>query len=148
MDYDAIRAGMQEAIPFNSHVGLQIAEIGQGVGVVKLPDRSELRNHVGSQHAGALFAAGEAASGAALVGTFAEHLGDIAPLAQSAEIKYVKVAQGAVTATGKLDSDPSELLKAFDADGEVRFCVDVTLANAHGDTVAEMSVNWTVKTSS
>ena len=87
MDYDAIRAGMQDAIPFNSHVGLQIAEVGQGVGVVKLPDRSETRNHVGSQHAGALFAAGEAASGAAFVGAFSERLGDITPLAQSAQIR-------------------------------------------------------------
>lgn len=146
MDYDAIRAGMQDAIPFNSHVGLQITEIGQGVGVVKLPDRSELRNHVGSQHAGALFAAGEAASGAAFVGAFADRLGDITPLAQSATIKYVKVAQGTITATGKLDNDPVEILEAFEEDGDVRFCVDVTLTNAHGDAVAEMSVNWSVKT--
>lgn len=145
MDYDAIRAGMQDAIPFNSHVGLEIVEIGQGVGRVRLPDRSELRNHVGSQHAGALFAAGEAASGAAFVGTFGDHLGEITPLAQSADIRYVKVAQGTITATGKLDSDPAEVLEAFEEDGDVRFCVDVTLTNAHGDTVAEMSVNWSVK---
>ena len=147
MDYDAIRGGLQQAVPFNSHLGLEIAEVGSGVGVVKLPDRSELRNHVGSQHAGALFAAGEAASGAAFVGAFAELLGDITPLVQDATIAYRKRAQGTVTATGKVSAESAELLAALDQDGAVRFCVDVDLANAHGDTVAEMTVNWHVRKS-
>ena len=145
MDYDAIRGGLQEAVPFNTHVGLQIAEVGPGVGVVKLPDRSELRNHVGSQHAGALFAAGEAASGAAFVGAFADRLGDITPLAQSADIRYRELARGTITATGTLAADPGELVAALDGEGSVKFCVDVDLTNAHGDTVADMTVNWTVK---
>jgi acyl-coenzyme A thioesterase PaaI-like protein len=147
MDYDAIRAGMQDAIPFNSHVGLQIADVGQGVGVVRLPDRSELRNHVGSQHAGALFAAGEAASGAAFVGAFAERLGEITPLAQGAQIRYRKLAQGTITATGTLDDEPDKLLARLESEGEVRFSVDVVLKNAHEETVAEMTVNWSVKKS-
>jgi acyl-coenzyme A thioesterase PaaI-like protein len=147
MDYDAIRAGMQDAIPFNTHVGLEIAEVGQGVGVVTLPDRSELRNHVGSQHAGALFAAGEAASGAAFVGAFAEHLGAITPLAQGAQIDYRRPAQGTITATGTLDDEPAKLLRALEDDGQVKFSVDVVLTDAQADTVAEMSVNWSVKQS-
>ena len=53
MDYEAIRAGMAQAIPFNTHVGLEVVELGPGRGVIRLPDRAELRNHVGSQHAGA-----------------------------------------------------------------------------------------------
>ena len=145
MDYDAIRGGLQQAVPFNTHLGLEIAEVGQGVGVVKLPDRSELRNHVGSQHAGALFAAGEAASGAAFVGTFAERLESITPLVRNAEIAYRERAQGAITATGRLGTEPDELLADLDDTGSVDFVVDVELANAHGDTVAEMSVQWTVK---
>lgn len=145
MDYDAIRGGLQEAVPFNSHLGLEIQEVGAGVGVVKLPDRSELRNHVGTQHAGALFAAGEAASGAAFVGTFAERLGDITPLVRNAEIAYRKPGQGAITATGRLGNEPDELLADLDDAGKVEFVVDVELTNAHGDCVAEMSVQWSVK---
>ena len=145
MDYDAIRGGLQQAVPFNSHLGLEIQEVGAGVGIVKLPDLSELRNHVGTQHAGALFAAGEAASGAAFVGTFAERLGDITPLVRSAEITYRKPGQGAITATGKLGGDPGELLTDLDDAGKVDFVVEVALTNAHGDTVAEMSVQWSVK---
>ena len=145
MDYDAIRGGLQQAVPFNTHLGLEIAEVGQGVGVVKLPDRSELRNHVGSQHAGALFAAGEAASGAAFVGTFAERLEAITPLVRNAEITYRQRAQGAIRAVGRLGTEPDELLADLDDTGSVDFVVDVELANAHGDTVAEMSVQWNVK---
>ena len=48
-------------------------------GVVKLPDMANLHNHVGSQHAGALFSAGEAASGAAFVGAFVEVMGGSHP---------------------------------------------------------------------
>ena len=62
--------------------------------MVVLPQEDHLHNHVGSQHAGALFSAGEAASGAAFVGAFAEHMGDITPLARNAEISYLKLAKG------------------------------------------------------
>lgn len=148
MDYEALRAALQNAVPFNTHVGLVIAEIGEGAGVVRLPDTAATRNHVGSQHAGALFAAGEAASGAAFVGAFAERLGDITPLAEEATITYRKVAQGTITARGELSEPGSELLGKLDDEGGVRFCVDVVLSNAHGDCVAEMSVNWNVRVKS
>jgi acyl-coenzyme A thioesterase PaaI-like protein len=144
MDYDAIRGGLQEAVPFNAHVGLEVAEVGPGTGIVRLPDRDELRNHVGSQHAGALFAAGEAASGAAFVGGFADRLGDITPLAQNAEITYRKLARGVITARGTLDDDAEALLTELDEEGQVRFRVDVALEDADGELVAEMAVNWTV----
>jgi acyl-coenzyme A thioesterase PaaI-like protein len=148
MDYDAIRAGLEAAIPYNVHLGLEVAEVAPGRGVVRLPDRPEIRNHVGSQHAGALFSAGEAASGAAFVGAFAERLGDLTPLAEGADIAYRKLAQGVITATGRLDTDAEELLAALDEDGVVRFAVEVELANALGDVVAEMNVRWHVRVNS
>ena len=147
MDYDAIRGGLQQAVPFNTHLGLEITEVAAGVGVVTLLDRAELLNHVGSQHAGALFAAGEAASGAAFVGAFAERLGDITPLVRDANITYKKPALGKITATGRTSQEDAELLAALDEDGAVSFCVDVTLANAKDETVAEMTVNWNVRKS-
>jgi acyl-coenzyme A thioesterase PaaI-like protein len=145
VDYEAIRAGMASAIPFNTHVGLEVVELAPGRGVVRLPDRAELRNHVGSQHAGALFAAGEAASGGALLGSFADRLSDITPLAEGAEIAYRKIARGTITATGTLSADPDALLDELDEEGTVRFTVDVDLANGAGDTVAQMSVRWYVR---
>jgi acyl-coenzyme A thioesterase PaaI-like protein len=145
MDYEAMRAGLEAAIPYNVHLGLQVAEVAPGRGVVRLPDRPEIRNHVGSQHAGALFSAGEAASGAAFVGGFAERLGDVTPLAEGADITYRKLAQGTITATARLDTPAEELLAKLDDEGVVRFAVGVELANAQGDLVAEMTVRWHVR---
>ena len=144
MDYDAIRGGLEQAIPFNRHIGLEVAEVAPSRGVVRLPDRDELRNHVGSQHAGALFGAGEAASGAAFVGGFVERLGEITPLAQDAHIAYRRIAEGVITATGTLSSDRDELLQTLDADGKVSFEVDVELTDAAGEVVATMQVRWHV----
>jgi len=145
MDYEAIRAGLEAAIPYNVHLGLQVAEVAPGRGVVRLPDRPEIRNHVGSQHAGALFSAGEAASGAAFVGAFVDRLGDVTPLAEGADITYRKLAQGTITATARLDTPADELLAKLEDEGVVRFAVGVELANAMGDLVAEMTVRWHVR---
>ena len=147
MDYEAVRAGLQEAIPFNRHIGLEVVEVADGRGVVQLPDSESLHNHVGSQHAGALFSAGEAASGAAFVGAFAEHMGGITPLARRAEISYPKLAKGPITATGTLGEEKSALLERLDADGKVEFQVKVDLTGADGATVARMSVDWHVRRS-
>ena len=145
MDYEAIRGGLQSAIPFNAHLGLEVLEIGDGRAVVRLPDRDELRNHVGSQHAGALFGAGEAASGGAFVGAFVERLGEITPLARGADIAYRQIAEGPITATATLSAAAAELMGTLDQQGKVEFAVEVELANDDGDLVATMTVRWHVK---
>jgi acyl-coenzyme A thioesterase PaaI-like protein len=145
LDFEPIRAGMEQAIPYNRHVGLTVAEVAEGRGVVTLPAGEHLHNHVGSQHAGALFSAGEAASGAAFVGAFAEHLGAVTPLARTAEIAYLKPAKGPITATGELQGAKDELLSRLESDGKVEFPVKVDLTNEEGTTVAEMTVHWHVR---
>ena len=59
VDFDAIAKGMAMAVPFAGFLGLEITEVGPGEATVVLPRRQELNNHVGSQHAGALFTAAE-----------------------------------------------------------------------------------------
>lgn len=145
MDYEAVRAGLATAIPFNTHVGLEFVEVAEGRGVVRLPDAEHLHNHVGSQHAGALFAAAEAASGGAFVGAFAERMGEITPLARSAEIEYLKLARGPITAAATLSGDRGELLERLDSDGRIEFPVEVSMADADGTEVATMTVRWHVR---
>jgi acyl-coenzyme A thioesterase PaaI-like protein len=145
MDYEAVRQGLEQAIPYNRYLGLEVGEVGDGRGVVRLPADERLHNHVGSQHAGALFSAGEAASGAAFVGAFAERMGEITPLARTAEISYLKLARGPITATGKLGEGKDALLARLDGDGKVEFPVEVELSDAEGKTVASMTVNWHVR---
>jgi acyl-coenzyme A thioesterase PaaI-like protein len=145
LDYEAMRAGLDGAIPFNRHLGLTVEEVGPGRGVVTLPDEDHLHNHVGTQHAGGLFAAGEAASGGAFMGAFVEHLGTITPLAKSASISYRKLARGPITAVGTLSADVSELLASLEADGRVEFPIAVELTDGDGVVVAEMTVQWHVR---
>ena len=144
MDYEAVREGMSAAIPFNRHLGLEIIELGPGGATVRLPEAEHLLNHVGSQHAGGLFAAAEAASGGAFVGGFAERLGELTPLASAASIEYLKLATGPIEARAELPGT-DELLATLDAEGKVSFPVDVTLRNFEGETVATATVQWHVR---
>jgi acyl-coenzyme A thioesterase PaaI-like protein len=145
MDFEALRAGLGGAIPYNGHLGLELVEVGPGRGVVKLPDSAELHNHVGTQHAGGLFSAGEFASGGAFMGAFAEHLAELTPLARSAQIDYLKLARGEITATGTLGGDADDLLAGLEADGRVEFPIEVELTDGDGQVVAAMTVNWHVR---
>ncbi len=143
--FEAIAAGMTQAVPFAGHLGLEVTEVAEGEAVVVLPERVELTNHVGSQHAGALFTVAETASGAAFVGAFAQRMGEVTPLARSAEISYVKVAKGPIEARAKLGVEPAEALATLDADGKVVFPCEIELTDASGDRVATASVQWHVR---
>jgi len=144
-DFDAIAEGMTQAVPFAAFLGLEITEVSAGEAVVLLPQRAELTNHVGSQHAGALFTVAEAASGAAFVGAFAERLGEITPLARRAEISYEKIAKGPIEARSKLSVPAAEALATLDAEGKVEFPCEIELVDGSGTLVATATVGWHVR---
>ena len=145
IDFDAIAKGMAVAVPYIAHMGIEVTEMSEGEATAVLPDRPELHNHVGSQHAGALFGVAETASGAAFVGAFAIRMGDVTPLARSAEISYVKVARGRVEAKAKLGVPAAEALATLDKDGRVDFSVEVEMTDGEGETVATATVDWNVR---
>jgi uncharacterized protein (TIGR00369 family) len=144
-DFDLIAKGMSQVVPFVGFLDLRIETIAAGEATVVLPDKAELKNHVGSQHAGALFTAAETASGAAFVGAFAERMGEVRPLARSAEISYEKIAQGEVTAHARLGVPAAEALATLDNDGVVQFPCEIELSDANGATVATATVRWHVR---
>ncbi|MBA3866006.1 MAG: DUF4442 domain-containing protein [Solirubrobacterales bacterium] len=145
VDFDAIAKGMAMAVPFVGYLGIEIEEISAGEATVVLPRRNELTNHVGSQHAGALFTVAETASGAAFVAAFAVRMGDVTPLARSAEIEFLKIASGAITASAKLGVDAAEALAILDAEGKVEFPCEVELSDKSGTVVATATVGWHVR---
>jgi uncharacterized protein (TIGR00369 family) len=144
-DFDLIAKGMSEAVPFAKFLNLEIAEVGASEATVVLPERPELVNHVGSQHAGALFTVAETASGAAFVGAFAERMGDVVPLARRAEISYDKIANGPITARARLGMPAADALAKLDAEGKVEFPCEVELSDAEGNAVAVATVGWHVR---
>jgi len=144
-DFDAIAQGLTQAVPFPAHLGVEIVSVGPGEAVARLPERAELTNHVGSQHAGALFTVAETASGAAFVGAFVERLGEVTPLARSAEISYTKIAKGPIEAKARLGVPAADALATLDADGKVVFPCEIELTDAAGNQVATATVHWHVR---
>jgi acyl-coenzyme A thioesterase PaaI-like protein len=144
-DFDAIAAGMTQAIPFAGLLGVKVTSLVEGEAVALLPERQDLTNHVGSQHAGALFTVAETASGAAFVGAFAERMADVTPLARSADIAYEKIAKGPIEATATLGMPKEEALATLDREGKVEFPCEVVLTDADGTRVATATVGWHVR---
>ena len=94
MSFEAIRARLTAGVPFAAHCGVSLDKLDRGSATATLPFRKAGLNHIGTQHAGALFAVGEAASGAAMAGLFADVLGRVRPVAGEATIRYLKPAKG------------------------------------------------------
>jgi uncharacterized protein (TIGR00369 family) len=143
--FEAIAQGMTQAVPFAGYLGLEVTEVREGEALVVLPERPELTNHVGSQHAGALFTAAEAASGAAFVAAFVERMAEVTPLARSADINYEKIAKGPITARAKLGIGKDEALATLDREGKVEFPCAIVLTDADGTQVASATVRWHVR---
>ena len=144
-DYDAIAKGMTQAVPFAGFLGVEVTSLAEGEATALLPERDELKNHVSSQHAGALFTVAETASGAAFVGAFAERMGDVTPLAREAEIAYEKIAKGPIEARATLAMPKEEALATLDREGKVEFPCEVVLTDADGNRVATATVGWHVR---
>jgi uncharacterized protein (TIGR00369 family) len=144
-DFEAIAAGMTQAVPFAGFLGVEVTSLAEGEAVALLPEREELKNHVGSQHAGALFSVAETASGAAFVGAFAERMGEITPLARGADIAYEKIARGPIEASATLGLPKDEALATLDRDGKVEFPCEVVLTDGDGTQVASATIRWHVR---
>lgn len=143
--YDVIKAQLGAAVPFAQHAGVVLTEVGDGTATARLEQTADTINHIGSQHAGALFTLGETVSGAAMAGAIAPVLMQARPLVPSATIAYSKVAKGTITATARTSEPGADLLERLRAEGRAAFEVTVSLANEEGAEVATMTVTWHVR---
>ncbi len=147
--FDFLKQEISETVPFARHAGVELVSIAEGEGVAKLAQRPETMNHIGSQHAGALFTLGEAASGAAMAGGFLPVITSVRPVAADAAIKYVKVAKGDIEAVARIagEAPAADLLAQLESEGKIQFAVDVDFTDATGAKVASMRVDWHVSNS-
>ena len=144
MAYDLIAKQLNQTVPFAKHAGVEIEKIEKGRAVARLPFRPEGLNHIGTQHAAALFALGETASGAAMAGAFAPMLLEIRPVAAEAAIRFLAVAKGPVRAEATVKGNADDHVSAVRTDGKAVFQVAVKLTGEDGTEVAEMTVDWHV----
>lgn len=142
--FDMIKAQLSVAVPFAAHVGITISDIAEGTATAMLEQSHSTSNHVATMHAGALFTLAEAASGAAMAGTFFERLAAVRPVAAGATIAFLKPARGAIRASAVVEGEKAALFAALDAEGKVRFPVAITITDAAEREVARMTVDWHV----
>ena len=102
-------------------------------------------NHIATQHAGALFTLGEAASGAAMTGALLDRMASLRSVAAQANIAYQKIARGTITAKAKLNKATADIFAEVDETGKALFDVNIALLNEEEQQVAEMTVAWHVK---
>ncbi len=145
MDPEQLKQMLSQVVPFNRHLGLEVLEVGAGSASVRLPEGPHLLNHVGTQHAAALFAVAEAASGGAMLGGFPDLLGRATPLAKSAQITYLKPARGPITAKASVSEPLNAVRSRLDSEGRAEFPVAVSLEDQSAVVVAEVTVNWHVR---
>lgn len=142
--YDMIKAQMGTIVPFATHTGVVLTDVADGKGRAELAQTPTTINHIQTQHAGALFTLGEAASGAAMAGAFASVLMQIRPVASTATINYKRPAKGLIRAEAHVERPGAQLLAELEADAKVAFNVQVTMMDEQDKIVAEMAVEWHV----
>jgi len=145
MDFEGVKTGMPTLVPMVGTLSLEFVELDAKTAVMRMPDQQPYHNHIGGPHAGAMFTLGESASGALVLGNFADHLGQVVPLAVEANIKYRKVAMGPVIATAIMTRTVEEVLAELESGTRPEFRVDITIATEDGTVTGEMYVVWTLK---
>jgi acyl-coenzyme A thioesterase PaaI-like protein len=147
-DFEAIKQGLSQAVPLVRTLGLEYLELSAERALLRLPDRTDLHNHVGGPHAGAMFTLGESATGAVVIGSFADLLDRFTPLAAGAQIRYRALAMGPVTAEATLARSTDEIRAELAEAGKVRFDVNVVIRDEAGTTTGEMTVSWALRPNS
>jgi acyl-coenzyme A thioesterase PaaI-like protein len=103
---------------------------------------------VGGPHAGAMFTLAESASGAVVLGAFGDQLDRAVPLPVRAEISFLKIAKGDITATAELDRPRAEVLAELDAGRRPEFPVEVSIRRGDGAETGRMTIVWTLRPNS
>jgi acyl-coenzyme A thioesterase PaaI-like protein len=148
VDVDLVAEGLRQAVPFVRTLNLEFLQVGTTRARLRLPDQPAVHNHVGGPHAGAMFTLGESAAGALVLANFSHTLDRATPLAVSAEIRYLRLARGAVTAEAVLGRSAAEVLAELDRGGRPEFDVPVMIRmddDPGGAPTGEMVVRWTLR---
>jgi acyl-coenzyme A thioesterase PaaI-like protein len=143
-DLEMVRTLMTQAVPFNRVLDLQFVAVEPELAEVVLAEAPERLNHVGTIHAAAQFGLGEAASGAMVMGAFADLQGQgYVPLAASAQIAYRKPSKGDLRGVATLSTAEQARVRAdVETNGKARFSVPVQLLDAQGVVTTEITVEW------
>ena len=142
-DLEHVRATTEAMVPFNSYVGLRIAQVREDGAVVENPVSEALHNQMGTVHAGVLFLLGDVAGAAAFCGQLAPLLASVERLVlRDARVQFLKPALGRIRAHAHVD----DRVVAAVLDGRLRgrFYLDgrAQMLDDDGVVVAKMSLDY------
>ncbi|UVS76628.1 DUF4442 domain-containing protein [Actinokineospora sp. UTMC 2448] len=144
-EYDWVAETISATVPWVKTASVTFESVTPSRVVCSLPDRPDQRNHAGGPHAAVMFGLAETASGAVALAAFAAEMGRATPLVVRSEIRYRKLALGALTAEAVPSREVAEVLAELDAGTRPELPVECVIRNADGVTTAEMTVVWTLK---
>lgn len=140
-----IGALMHEVVPLVGTLGLEYGEISPQRAVVIFRDRPEYRNHVGGPHAAAMFAAAESATGAAAIAAFGDLMDRAVLLPMTANMEYLAIALGDITATARITDDVDAARDLFASGVRPEFEIVADLTNPAGEVTGRLVTRWTLK---
>lgn len=136
-----LRQVLIDGTPLHRHLSLQIVD-QDGQLAVRLPDSPSTKNHLGTQGAPALFAAGDCACATAVIAAFGiERVRTSRAVVGEAHTRFRRPAPGAVLARGSI-VDARAAVATFDADGRIAMDVTAELFAEDGGAVGDMSLTW------
>jgi acyl-coenzyme A thioesterase PaaI-like protein len=129
-----------ETLPFNAHVGIKRSnQVGC---LLELDARHQHENHLGTVHAGALYALAEASSGEFLLQTGGDSR-EVIGVVRRATAKYGRPANGKILSRATTATE--DLLAAIttvEARGKALVDIAIDLTDTEGTKLASFTFSW------
>ncbi|MEV0621419.1 DUF4442 domain-containing protein [Nonomuraea sp. NPDC050404] len=142
-DYERIRRMVDSVVPFNNHVGVRIVELGPDQAVAEVADRAEMRNHLGTVHAGAMFLAAEVACAGAFSGAVAPRFAQVQSFVlRESRVSFLRPATGRIRATGTLAAQVVQTILEDTDEGRYELPGKALLHNDEGTLVGKVDFDY------
>jgi acyl-coenzyme A thioesterase PaaI-like protein len=139
---------VEQGTPFAATLGAQLTEISAERVSLEVEAPAILNNHLGGPHAAAIYGLAELAA----VGVTLARFGDLVlkngvlPVVKGAEIRYVRVARGRLTATAEFAGDDDAVRASVAERGRASFPCDVVVRDATGTETTRARVEMALRT--
>lgn len=130
-------------IPFNEFLGLKLSDNIDNSFILKIEDKIEYHNHLGTTHASVLFALAEATSGEFLLQKFEDFSLDIIPVVRKVELKYSKLGKGEIFSKAYFVSTTTdEIIETLLKSKRTMIKVKVELFDKDSDKIMHAIFDW------
>lgn len=128
-------------IPFHKFLGLQKSDDDRYI--LKLEEKDEYLNHLGTVHASVLFALAESTSGEFLLRKFKDYDLDVVPVVRKADIKYRKPGKGQIHSKANfVDTDVLSIHEELQQKGRVLLKIEVDIFNSQDKRIMTGIFEW------